>query len=240
MKKLILLCSALLFIACQRSENEDITPSLACNRVYNSNSAVNYWGVLSRTTCKAGDGAETEIVSNPSGNRLLMAKSSATVAVKTKANHFWFYDTNGLKLFKPVTYARVFVFDDNATTTTLLNSAKTQITGGNHYLGFDTGVFKDVYPLYVLNINHKLNSTGTTTTSYNLESEIKKSIPVGKRVFIQFIVQSSPTSPIPTTFATARYAYADYLNPDDGLFPHYKIDLSATNLGYTGKPFYYN
>lgn len=140
-----------------------------------------------------------------------------------------------------MTYARVFVFEDNPTDIAKINAAKSQILAGNHYLGFDTGVFKDIYPLYVLNINHKQNpTTGNITSSYNLESEVKKSLPAGKRIFVQFIVQSSPATTVPTNFDTAKYAYCEFLNEDNNLYPHYKIDYSDSNLGYQGNSFFYN
>lgn len=140
------------------------------------------------------------------------------------------------QLFKPTIYARVFVFDDGDSK---VQQAKTQVQGGNHYLGFDRGVFQGVYPHAVINISHKINSNDKVQTTYNLENEIKRALPVGKRIFIQFVVQNSPTTPLPAGFATAKYAYCDFLNADDNAYPHYKIDLSDSNLGYQGKTFYY-
>ena len=48
-------------IGCQRAETAgEIQPNVSadCNKVINSNSAVNPWGVLSRYTCKAGPGED--------------------------------------------------------------------------------------------------------------------------------------------------------------------------------------
>lgn len=69
----------------------------------------------------------------------------------------------------------------------------------------------------VINISHKLNTSGSITTSYNLESEIKKSLPTNKRIFVQFIVQSSPTTPVPANFDTNKYAYCEFVNADDDI-----------------------
>ena len=249
MKRLFLLSAmALITFSCQRAESqqEEINPeSSLCNKTVNSNSTVNQWGVLSRTTCKPGPGEDAPIVNGTGrkdSNPLLVTNSTNPAAkAATKAVHFWFYGTTTQRLFKPVTYARVFVFEDNATDIAKINAAKSQILAGNHYLGFDTGVFQNIYPLYVLNINHKQNATtGAITSSYNLESEVKKSLPVGKRIFVQFIVQSSPASTLPTTFETAKYAYCEFVNVDDNAYPHYKIDYSDSNLGYQGIPLYYN
>ena len=166
MKRLFLLSAiALITFSCQRAESqqEEINPeSSLCNKTVNSNSTVNQWGVLSRTTCKPGPGEEASTLklAGRTGNPLLVSDPNSTAkGATTKACHFWFYGTSSLKLFKPVTYARVFVFNDDATDVAKINSAKAQILTGNHYLGFDTGVFKDIYPLYVLNINHKQNAT---------------------------------------------------------------------------------
>lgn len=253
MKKLVCLLSiALLGISCSRDNENNNTKSedlkLACNKIVNANSVVSPWGVLSRTTCKPGPGIDAPNVPS-SSNKLLAYKSELNTAnintpaknekVKTKSVHFWFYGTNSQKLFKPVTYARVFVFDNDSEGNRKVETAKQQIQSGNHYLGFDSGVFKDVYPYVVININHKNNTNGSITTSFNLENEVKKSIPVGKRVFIQFIVQTSPTKPAPSTFATSKYAYCDFVNEDNQVYHHYKIDLSDTNLGYQGNQFYY-
>lgn len=249
MKRLFLLSAlALMAVGCQRTVTaEEIQPNLSadCNKVINSNSTVNPWGVLSRTTCKAGPGEDAPIVNGTGrkdSNPLLVTNSTNPAAkAATKAVHFWFYGTTTQRLFKPVTYARVFVFEDNATDIAKINAAKSQILAGNHYLGFDKGVFQNIYPLYVLNINHKQNATtGAITSSYNLESEVKKSLPVGKRIFIQFIVQSSPATTLPTTFNDAKYAYCEFVNQDDNLYPHYKIDYSDSNLGYQGSSFFYN
>ena len=249
MKRLFLLSAiSLMVIGCQRAETaEEIQPNVSadCNKVINSNSAVNPWGVLSRYTCKAGPGEDATII-NGTGSRfsnplLVSNPNQSAKAGPTKSVHFWFYGTTTQKLFKPVSYARVFVFEDNPTDIAKIHAAKSQILAGNHYLGFDTGVFKDIYPLYVLNINHKQNpTTGNITSSYNLESEVKKSLPAGKRIFVQFIVQSSPATTVPTNFDTAKYAYCEFLNEDNNLYPHYKIDYSDSNLGYQGNSFFYN
>ena len=249
MKRLFLLSAmALITFSCQRAESqqEEINPeSSLCNKTVNSNSTVNQWGVLSRTTCKPGPGEDATVVNGTGrkfSNPLLVSNPNQSAkAGPTKSVHFWFYGTTTQKLFKPVTYARVFVFEDNPTDIAKINAAKSQILAGNHYLGFDTGVFKDIYPLYVLNINHKQNpTTGNITSSYNLESEVKKSLPAGKRIFVQFIVQSSPATTVPTNFDTAKYAYCEFLNEDNNLYPHYKIDYSDSNLGYQGNSFFYN
>ncbi len=245
MKKIILLSILSVFsVSCQRSAdeevtNEDLNQSNLCNKTVNPNSTVNYWGVLSRTTCTPGPGSETSTVS-VTGNPLLSYKSDINAKAANKAVHFWFYGTNSQRLFKPVTYARVFVFNDDSTDQAKINAAKTQIQSGNHYLGFDTGVFKDIYPYVVLNITHKLNSSGTISSSYNLESEIKRSLPTNKKVFVQFIVQSSPASSLPVLFDTNKYAYCEFLNADNGIYEHYKIDYSDSNLGYQGNSFFYN
>ena len=58
-------------IGCQRAETaEEIQPNVSadCNKVINSNSAVNPWGVLSRYTCKAGPG-EDATVGNGTGRK---------------------------------------------------------------------------------------------------------------------------------------------------------------------------
>lgn len=247
MKKFFILSgvSLLSIISCQRSENsdlqeEEIVNSLNCNKTVNNNNVVNYWGVLSRTTCNEGPGSDAGAVSKNSQEKSLLYKDDLNSKATAKAAHFWFYGTTSQRLFKPVTYARVFVFNDDATDQAKINAAKTQIQSGNHYLGFDTGVFKDIYPYVVLNINHKANTNGSITTSYNLESEVKRSLPTGKRIFVQFIVQSSPTNPIPSTFNTAKYAYCEFLNADNSIYEHYKIDLSDSNLGYQGNSFFYN
>lgn len=244
MKKIILLSVFSCFVfSCQKTSDEqfveDFNESSFCNKTVNPNSAVNYWGVLSRTTCRPGPGSEVSTVSKVH-NPILFSKSIQASKAATKAVHFWFYGTTAQKLFKPVTYARVFVFNDDDTDKAKINAAKAQIQLGNHYLGFDSGVFQNIYPYVVLNISHKLNTSGSITTSYNLESEIKKSLPTNKRIFVQFIVQSSPITPTPATFNTNKYAYCEFVNADDSVYQHYKIDLSDSNLGYQGNPFFYN
>lgn len=247
MKKIFLLSVfSVLAISCQRSAdeevvNEEVNESSFCNKTVNPNSTVNPWGVLSRTTCNPGPGSETSSVAKMAGNSLLNYEGGENEKSATKAVHFWFYGTTTQRLFKPVTYARVFVFNDDATDNAKIQAAKSQIQSGNHYLGFDTGVFKDVYPYVVLNISHKQNATtGAITSSYNLESEIKKSLPTNKKVFVQFIVQSSPATSLPTLFDTNKYAYCEFTNADNGIYDHYKIDYSDSNLGYQGNSFFYN
>lgn len=245
MKKFILLSVfSVLAIGCQRSAdaetiNDEASESSLCNKTVNPNTTVNPWGVLSRTTCNPGPGSETSSVSKM--NDPLFVSKGSTDKASTKAVHFWFYGTNSSKLFKPVTYARVFVFNDDATDQAKINAAKAQVQTGNHYLGFDTGVFQNIYPYVVLNISHKQNATtGAVTSSYNLESEIKKSLPTNKRIFVQFIVQSSPATTLPTLFDTNKYAYCEFTNADNGIYDHYKIDYSDSNLGYQGNTFFYN
>jgi hypothetical protein len=221
MKKFILLSVfSVLAIGCQRSAdaetiNDEASESSLCNKTVNPNTTVNPWGVLSRTTCNPGPGSETSSVSKM--NDPLFVSKGSTDKASTKAVHFWFYGTNSSKLFKPVTYARVFVFNDDATDQAKINAAKAQVQTGNHYLGFDT-----------------------VTSSYNLESEIKKSLPTNKRIFVQFIVQSSPATTLPTLFDTNKYAYCEFTNADNGIYDHYKIDYSDSNLGYQGNTFFYN
>lgn len=245
MKKFILLpVIALALVACKRdamSNNDDdnIIPIASCDKTFNSASVLNKFGTLIRTTCQPGPGIEVlPVVPGTSGKGLgsditYYANSSVTAKVKTKATHFWFYGTDSNQLFKPITYARVFVFDENDPK---VEQAKAQVQGGNHYLGFDRGVFEGIYPYIVLNINHKIVND-KLQTSFNLENEVKRSLPVGKRIFIQFIVQKSPNE-VPT-FDNAKFGYCDFVNTDDKAYPHYKIDLSDAALGYQGSSFYY-
>lgn len=245
MKKFFLFpVMALALASCHRADQQEQEiqeipeKALACNKIYNSITTLNTFGTLIRTTCKPGPGIEAPLLTgNESAkNPLYIYRSSTASKVKTKAVHWWFYGTESKQLFKPTIYARVFVFDDGDSK---VQQAKTQVQGGNHYLGFDRGVFQGVYPHAVINISHKINSNDKVQTTYNLENEIKRALPVGKRIFIQFVVQNSPTTPLPAGFATAKYAYCDFLNADDNAYPHYKIDLSDSNLGYQGKTFYY-
>ena len=267
MKKIVCLLSLGLVLAnCKRADtinsadlvdnklpNSPITTF--CNKIYTTNNdTVNPWGVLMRTTCQEGEGEEAPIVITPSNNKqfskLLISQDYKDISngyvtmsetkIKKKAVHFWFYGTDSRKLFKPITYARVFVFDDDTAGNQKITAAQQQVQGGNHYLGFDSGVFNGIYPTMVLNITHKTGKNGKLTSSFNIESEVKKSLPVGKKIFIQFIVQSSPSSNTPAGFNTAKYAYLVFKNEDDKAYPHYKIDLSDNNLGYQGHNFYYN
>lgn len=244
MKKTIILLSVVTLMSCERNDSGiniekdlNINPSLQCNKTYNSNDAVNPWGVLIRTTCSPGPGTDVGTVDSAGKNSLLEFKN-LTAKTKTKAVHFWFKGTDTNKLFKPITYARVFVFDDDVSGNQKITQAQQQVQGGNHYLGFDSGVFKDIYPDMVLNINHKMVN-GKVQSSYNLENEVKRALPVGKKIFIQFIVQKSPTSPVPSTFESAKYSYLVFTNEDNKAYPHYKIDLSDNSLGYQGHSFHY-
>ncbi|MDO4763109.1 MAG: hypothetical protein Q4A00_01840 [Flavobacteriaceae bacterium] len=266
MKKIVCLLSlALVAISCKRANsslsmeedkpiNKPVLASL-CDKVYNTNDTVNPWGVLIRTTCKEGQGDEAPLVENPNTSnshfdKLLLSKNTMDTGdlttlntsnkVKKKAVHFWFYGTDSRKLFKPVTYARVFVFNDDTTDNAKITAAQNQVRGGNHNLGFDSGVFNGIYPTMVLNINHKQGKNGKVLSTFNIESEVKKSFPVGKKIFIQFITQSTPTNPTPNTFNNAKYAYLVFKNEDDKAYPHYKIDMSDRGLGYQGHNFYYN
>ncbi|AQY22854.1 hypothetical protein [Riemerella anatipestifer] len=248
MKKLILLTGITLttLVACKRElHNEDnelneLSPVAMCNKTYNTASTLNTFGTLIRTTCKPEPGIE--VISVPANSNsqhknsdlITLSASPKTLAnVKTKATHFWFYGTDSKQLFKPITYARVFVFDigDNK-----VEQAKQQIQSGNHYLGFDRGLFEGIYPYVVLNINHR-EINGKLQTSFNLENEVKRSLPVGKRIFIQFVVQKTPTE-VPT-FENSKFTYCDFVNEDNKAYPHYKVDLSDANLGYQGNSFYY-
>lgn len=267
MKKIVCLLSLGLALAnCKRADttnSSDLVDNTLpkntpiaefCNKVYTTNNdEVNPWGVLMRTTCKPGEGEEVPVLSIPPNtsnnqlNKLLMADISnsdistfdTSNKVKNKAIHFWFYGTDSRKLFKPVTYARVFVFNDDTEGNQKITQAQQQVQGGNHYLGFDTGVFNGVYPTMVLNINHRTGKNGKLQSSFNIENEVKKSLPVGKKIFIQFIVQNSASAIKPGTFDTAKYAYLVFKNEDNKTYPHYKIDLSDNNLGYQGHNFYY-
>lgn len=244
MKKLILLTGITLttLVACKReiqNEDNELTPVTMCNKTYNSPSKLSLFGTLIRTTCKPGPGAEVVSLptnSNNSAKSDLLTFSAPLKTLentKTKATHFWFYGTDSQQLFKPITYARVFVFDigDNK-----VEQAKQQIQSGNHYLGFDRGLFEGIYPYTVLNINHRLVNN-KIQSSFNLEHEVKRSLPVNKRIFIQFIVQKSPNE-VPT-FENSKFTYCDFVNEDNKAYPHYKIDLSDANLGYQGETFYY-
>lgn len=230
---------AMAIVSCRREMDNktDSEKNLACNKTYNTSDVLNPFGTLIRTTCTAGPGTDAPNVpiTEAGVNSLLVYKSSSIAArIKTKSAHFWFYGTDSRQLFKPTTYDRIFVFDENDPK---VQQAKSQVQGGNHYLGFDRGVFNGVYPYAVVNISHKTNKDGKVSSSFNLEHEVKKALPVGKRIFIQFIVQNSPTTPTPSGFENAKYAYCDFVNNDDNALPHYKIDLSDSNLGYQGKPF---
>ncbi len=253
MKKLLFLCitGMLALVSCKRADNMAMNDNetdeqiIDCNKIYNPNSAVNYWGVLSRTTCSPSAGSEVSTVSQAkaSANPLLVSKplSNYEARVSKKACHFWFYGTDSQQLFKPVTYARVFVFDnDDQEADEKIAQAKAQILTGNHYLGFDTGVFEGIYPAYVLNIRHKITSTGNLSSSYNLESEIKRSLPRDKKIFIQFIIQKTPVEPLPQNWEQNKYAYCDFVNEDNDAYPHFKIDYRDADLGYAGNTFYYN
>ncbi|WP_018674531.1 hypothetical protein [Riemerella columbina] len=246
MKKLILLTGITLttLVACKReihnedSELKEITPIAMCEKTYNTPSVLNKFGTLIRTTCKPGPGTEVVSLSangnNSKSDLITFSQPLKTLdKVKTKATHFWFYGTDSQQLFKPITYARVFVFDENDPK---VNLAKQQIQSGNHYLGFDRGIFEGIYPYVVLNINHR-EVNGKIYSSFNLENEVKRSLPVGKRIFIQFIVQKTPNE-VPT-FENAKFTYCDFVNEDNKAYPHYKIDLSDANLGYQGSSFYY-
>lgn len=259
MKRLFFLGAiSLMAVACQRADeggssndlNKDA--SAKCNNVLVTDfTKTNLWGTLVRTTCQPGPGAEAEDVPrSASANPLLDYNSSirsnllaatSTSKVKTKSVHFWFWGSNTMRLFKPVVYARIFVFPKGDPR---VDQAKAQVASGDHYLGFDRGIFKDVYPYSVVNINHKKDlKTGKVTSSFNLENEVKKSVPVDSRIFVQFIVQSSPAYS-DTDFVggvgNARYAYADFVNNDDKLYQHYKIDMDDTLLGYEdGGDFFY-
>ncbi|MDY6026219.1 hypothetical protein [Bergeyella zoohelcum] len=244
MKKFILLLGmATAVLSCKRAgdaislDDEQNNLSARCNMTYNSNDAKDPWGVLIRTTCSPGPGTDVGTVDSAGKNSLLEFKN-LTAKTKTKAVHFWFKGTDTNKLFKPITYARVFVFDDDISGNQKITQAQQQVQGGNHYLGFDSGVFKDIYPDMVLNINHKMVN-GKVQSSYNLENEVKRALPVGKKIFIQFIVQKSPTSPVPSTFESAKYSYLVFTNEDNKAYPHYKIDLSDNSLGYQGHSFHY-
>ena len=106
---------------------EETNENSLSNKTVNPNSAVNYWGVLSRTTCNPGPGSEASSVSKVANNSLLNFKGGENEKGATKAVHFWFYGTTTQKLFKPVTYARVFVFNNDATDQAKINAAKAQV-----------------------------------------------------------------------------------------------------------------
>lgn len=265
MKRVISLLSvAILAINCQRAtdsvameDNKPIIPNTGnttmCNVTYNDINAVDPWGVLIRTTCSPSEGEEAPIVvTEPTTNARLLASNNSlpddlyssdglstfnTEKQKNKAVHFWFYGTDSQKLFKPHVYARVFVFNNDAEGNAKIEAAQAQIRGGRHVLGFDSGPFQGVYPTMVLNIQHKQGKNGKTISSYNFESEVKRSLPVGKKIFIQFIIKSSPTNTYPND---KSYGYAVFLNEDNKAYPHYKIDFSDRALGYQGHNFYYN
>lgn len=247
MKRLFLLGAiSIMAVACQRSAEDSSVnlpkdASAKCNKVLVTDfSKTNPWGTLVRTTCQPGPGVEAEDVpASASANPLLASarpSASSSAKPKTKSVHFWFWGSSTNMLFKPVTYARIFVFPKGDAR---VDQAKAQVAGGNHYLGFDRGVFQGVYPYAVININHKQDAkTGKVTSSFNLENEVKKSVPVDSRVFVQFIVQFSPVG-LPLSTSPAKYAYADFSTADDGVYQHFKIDFDDDAIGYEGNSFYY-
>ena len=82
---------------------------------------------------------------------------------------------------------------------------------------------------------------GTTALSFAACTGLTDfSLPTNKKVFVQFIVQSSPATSLPTLFDTNKYAYCEFTNADNGIYDHYKIDYSDSNLGYQGNSFFYN
>ena len=244
MKKVLFIFSVLvLMIACKKADNAN--KDTECDKVYNTIDAVNPWGVLMKTTCTESGGDEPETVALANGEPTLMnggANVEGTIAraATTRSVSWWFLGTQSGKLFMPVVYARVYVFNDDATDNAKITAAQTQITNGDHYLGFDRGVFMGIYPYGVYNITRKQNATTyKIISSYNLESEIKKTLPIDKKIFIQFIVQLNPLNVPATAFNSAKYAYLVFKNSGAG-FPHYKIDMGDYSLGYQNQSLYYN
>lgn len=251
MKKLFLLLSitSMVVLGCTAADsiNDDDTNAGSddsCKDVV-LNAPDDYFGSVTSLTCNVSSGGETETVNTGKYFGNIKAELPAGVTLQngsTTTTHFWFKGTSSAKLFKPVLYGRVFTFGNTAADSTFVNvNVKNQILGGNHDLHFDDGIFEGVHPYVTFSTSHnEFTSTGTAKkSSYNLEGEVKRSIPHDSWVVIQFIVQPTDGIQENPLLTNARYGYAIYKHDKGKPYKHIKVIFDDDALGYEGNSEYY-